>query len=337
MPLSAAGEAERLAALQELAILDTAPEQIYDDVVALAAAICDVPIAIINFVDADRQWGKALVGLASSEAPRAASFCARTIEQPDGLMVVEDTLNDPIWASNPQVTGTPGLKFYAGASITTEEGHALGSVCVADTRGPRQLDKDKLEALRILARQTASHLKARRQAIELGHANDRLHDLATKDHLTGLANRAFFEDALKLELKRRRNGRAALVFCDMDAFKQINDCYGHRAGDQLLQLTAQRLSSAARAGDLVARLGGDEFVVLCPSVNHLEELDRIATRLTAAVCRPAEICDVEIIPSMAVGTAIAQRGDTSSSLLARSDQAMYENKANNGAAAIGRL
>ncbi len=336
MPLAAAGEAERLAALQELAILDTAPEQIFDDVVALAAAICDVPIAIINFVDADRQWGKALIGLTSSEAPRSASFCARTIEHPDRLMVVEDTVNDPAWASNPQVTGDPGLTFYAGAAITTEEGYALGSVCVADTRGPRRLEADKLEALRILARQTASHLRARRQAIELAQANERLHDLATKDRLTGLANRAFFEDALKLELKRRRNGRAALVFCDMNAFKHVNDQYGHRAGDQLLQLTAQRLSSAARAGDLVARIGGDEFVVLCPSVNHLEELDRIAARLTAAVSEPVEIAGVEITPSMSAGTAIAQRGDTCTSLLARSDEAMYRSKAQYRAVAAGR-
>jgi diguanylate cyclase (GGDEF)-like protein len=127
-----------------------------------------------------------------------------------------------------------------------------------------------------------------------------------------------------------------LVFCDMNGFKQINDRYGHRAGDQLLQLAAQRLSSAARAGDLVARIGGDEFVVLCPSVNHLEELDRIAARLTAAVSQPAQIAGVEIVPSMSVGTAIAQRGDTSNSLLARSDEAMYRNRAYHRAVAVGR-
>jgi two-component system, cell cycle sensor histidine kinase and response regulator CckA len=92
-------EAERLATLRELAILDTAPEQIYDDVVALAAQICDMPIAIINFVDAERQWGKAIVGLESSEAPRDASFCARTIEQEQGVLVVPDTTADPLWAA----------------------------------------------------------------------------------------------------------------------------------------------------------------------------------------------------------------------------------------------
>src|SRR6476659_2101361 len=106
-------ETARLRSLRELDILDTAREQVYDDVVALAAAICGTPIALINFVDADRQWGKALVGLESSEAPREASFCARAIVGED-VLVVPDTRADPLWAGNAQVTGAPHLRFYAG-------------------------------------------------------------------------------------------------------------------------------------------------------------------------------------------------------------------------------
>src|SRR5215470_6647582 len=90
-------EQERLATLRELAILDTPPEQIYDDVVQLAATICDTPIAVINYIDQGRQWGKALVGLEDSEAPREVSFCARTIVEEDGLLVVADTRSDPQW------------------------------------------------------------------------------------------------------------------------------------------------------------------------------------------------------------------------------------------------
>lgn len=327
MTIFASDETARLSALRELAILDTAPEQLYDDVVALAAAICDMPIAIINFVDANRQWGKALIGLASSEAPRSASFCARTIQHPDGLMVVEDTRADPAWASNPQVVGNPGLRFYAGAAIITDEGLALGSVCVADNRTPRQLDDQKLEALRILARQTASHLKLRHQSIALSAANEQLHQLAIKDPLTGLANRAFFEEALELALHQRRSGYSGLLFCDLNGFKEINDSLGHRAGDQLLQITARRLTEAARQGDLVARLGGDEFVVLCPGVRIATELGKIATRLNAAVGRPTALAGVDITPSMSIGCALAQTGDTNSTLLARADQAMYTQKA----------
>src|ERR1700761_6711822 len=159
-------EQARLAALHELDILDTPAEQIYDDVVQLAAAICDTPIAIINFIDADRQWGKALVGMDSSDAPREASFCARTIVEQDGLLIVPDTRNDPQWSSNPMVTEAPGVRFYAGAAIVNDEGQALGTVCVADDRRPRELDERALEALRTLARQTAAHLKLRERTAE---------------------------------------------------------------------------------------------------------------------------------------------------------------------------
>src|SRR5687767_347654 len=124
-------EAERMGALREVEILDTPPEQIYDDIVALASAICRTPIAVVNFIDEDRQWGKALVGLASSEAPRDASFCARTIVAEDGTFVVPDTAIDPDWSENAMVLGEPNLRFYAGAAIVVD-GNALGTVCVAD-------------------------------------------------------------------------------------------------------------------------------------------------------------------------------------------------------------
>jgi len=327
METSALDEAARLAALHELEILDTAPEQIYDDVVALAAEICDMPIAMINFVDADRQWGKALVGIADSESTREASFCSRTIQQDGGVMIVSDTLGDPLWAENPQVTGGPGLRFYAGAAIVTDDGHALGSVCVADDRSARELEPSKVEALRVLARQTASHLKLRRQAAELARANERLRDLATRDALTGLANRAFFDDALSLALQQRGSSAPGLLFCDMDGFKLINDSLGHHAGDELLQLTTQRLSESARAGDLVARLAGDEFVVLCASVEQIDDLDALAQRLTGAVGEPAIIAGSELTPRVSIGVALAEPGESSTDLLRRADAAMYRVKA----------
>jgi diguanylate cyclase (GGDEF)-like protein len=322
-----ADEAQRLATLHELEILDTAPEQIYDDVVALAAQICDMPIAIINFVDAERQWGKALVGLESSEAPREASFCARTIQQEQGVLVVPDTLADPLWSDNPQVTGDPGLRFYAGAAIVTDEGHALGSVCVADNRTPRRLDDGQLEALRVLARQTASHLKLRRQAAELVRVNAQLRELAIKDTLTGLHNRAFFLEALVLSLRQRRTGNPGLLFCDMNGFKQVNDRHGHHVGDELLRIAARRMTESARAGDLVARLAGDEFVVLCPGIEDPADLDAVARRLTAAVRRPAVIAGIAIEPDVSVGTALAHPGEAPAAFLSRADAAMYRVKA----------
>ena len=325
-------ESERLATLHELRILDTAPEQIYDDVVALAAQICDMPIAIINFVDAERQWGKALVGLERSEAPRESSFCARTIQQDGGVLVVPDTRADPVWAANPQVTGAPGLKFYAGAAIVTDEGYALGSVCVADDRTPRRLDDGQIEALRVLARQTASHLKLRRHASELTRINGQLRELAIKDALTGLPNRAFFLKALSLEQRQRRRGNTGLLFCDLDRFKQVNDRYGHHVGDELLKVTAQRMRGCARDGDLVARLAGDEFVVLCREIDQPAGLDAIADRVAAAVAFPALIGDVKFTPQMSVGAALARSDENPAALLRRADAAMYRAKTETGQA-----
>jgi diguanylate cyclase (GGDEF)-like protein len=318
-------ERARLAVLHDLAILDTPREQIYDDVVRLAATICDTPIAVINFIDADRQWGKALVGLESSEHPRATSFCARTILQEDGLMVVRDTRADPQWADTPMVTGEAGLRFYAGASIVTDEGHALGSVCVADDRSPRDLDERALDALRTLARQTAAHLKLREVSMQLARTNELLREQAIRDMLTGLANRAFLEQSLALALRQsaRSGRRLGLLFCDLDGFKTVNDELGHQVGDELLRLVAKRMDDTARSSDLVARFGGDEFVVLCPDLATPQALGTIADRLAAAVAQPATLGAAEVRPQLSIGTALARASDTSDQLLRRADQAMY--------------
>ncbi len=321
-------ERARLATLHDLAILDTPREQIYDDVVRLAATICDTPIAVINFIDTDRQWGKALVGLDNSEHPRATSFCARTILQEDGLMVVRDTRADPQWADTPMVTGKAGLRFYAGASIVTDEGHALGSVCVADDRTPRDLDEKALEALRILARQTAAHLKLRELSMKLARANAQLRDQSIRDLLTGLANRAFLEQSLALALRQSaRSGRClGLLFCDLDGFKTVNDELGHQAGDELLRLVAARMEGVARSSDLVARFGGDEFVVLCPDLADEQALGTISERFAAAVAEPATLGGAGVRPRLSIGTALARASDSTDALLRRADEAMYAAK-----------
>ena len=310
-------ESARLAALYDLEILDTPSEELYDDVVRLAAAICDAPIAIINFVDADRQWGKALVGLDGSEAPREASFCARTIVAARRRAVVEDTPADPDWAGNAQVVGDPHLRFYAGAAILTDEGHALGTVCVAD-RAARTLSDEQLEGLRVLARQTSANLELRRQSKRLVEANAELRRLAIEDPLTGLANRTLVFDRLTQALGRRRrsDGLLGVLFCDLDSFKPINDRLGHQAGDDLLCIIAERLTPAGRVTDTVARLAGDEFVVVCPDLGEPEDLQRIARRVAEAVSVPARVGGMDVTPRMSIGTAIAELGDDAESLLA---------------------
>jgi len=154
-------ESERLEALQRYEVLDTESEQKFDDLTLLARHICDTPIALISFVDAERQWFKSRIGLTTSQTSRAISFCGHAILEED-VMVVPDAAADERFADNPMVTGEPGIRFYAGAPLLTSTGQALGTLCVVD-RKPRELTAGQLEALRALARQVVAQLELRRR------------------------------------------------------------------------------------------------------------------------------------------------------------------------------
>ena len=161
-------EAARLAALQQYRILDTAPEQAFDDLTALAGLACAAPIALVSFVDRDRQWFKSKVGVGFCETPRAVAFCARAILA-DDLFIVPDALADARFAANPLVTADPFIRFYAGAPLVTPEGHALGTLCVMDQR-PRTLTAEQEQALRALGRQAGRLLELRRNSSQLVQA-----------------------------------------------------------------------------------------------------------------------------------------------------------------------
>lgn len=158
-------ERERLAALHALNILDTPPEDVFDDLTRLAAHICGVPIAAVSLIDSERQWLKSVVGLDVKETTRDVAFCAHTILQPD-VLVVPDAAADGRFADNPLVTGPPSLRFYAGAPLVTDDGYALGSLCVIDY-APRRLTSAQVRALGMLGRQAASQLALRRSLGEL--------------------------------------------------------------------------------------------------------------------------------------------------------------------------
>ncbi len=160
-----ANEAQRLDALHQTHLLDTPPEEAFDDLTRLAAHLCGVPIAAVSLVDSDRQWFKSIVGLELRETPRSAAFCAHAILQTK-VFIVSDASADERFAENPLVTGEPHIRFYAGAPLVTPEGMALGSLCVID-RVPRWLTEDQTAALQILARQAAGQIElARRVAAQ---------------------------------------------------------------------------------------------------------------------------------------------------------------------------
>jgi PAS domain S-box-containing protein len=166
-------EEKRLQALRRYGILDTPPESEYDDIVQLAARLCDVPIALVSLVDRDRQWFKANVGLPGvSETERCISFCTFAIEQ-EHVLIVEDAAKDPRFAANPVVTTAPFIRFYAGTPIQTEDGFNLGTLCVID-RQPRVLTEAQRQGLLALKRQVELHLRMRLQVRQAQARNRQL-------------------------------------------------------------------------------------------------------------------------------------------------------------------
>lgn len=153
-------ENERLAVLERLNILDTGPEQTFDEIVALASQICETPVSLVSLVDANRQWFKAKRGLDVTETPREVAFCAHAILD-DEIMIVEDTHKDERFADNPLVTELPKIRFYAGMPLQVEDNVNVGTLCVIDQQ-PKRLSPEQLEALRVLGRAVVAHMRLHR-------------------------------------------------------------------------------------------------------------------------------------------------------------------------------
>ncbi|TYQ29152.1 response regulator [Pseudanabaena sp. UWO311] len=158
-------EIERVLALYQCNILDTEPEQGFDEITKLAAYICQTPIALVSLIDKERVWFKSKVGISEIEIPKKITFCAHTILK-DRIFIIPDTYKDERFASNPLVTGPPKIRFYAGIPIKNVEGYPLGTLCVID-RQPRELSADQISALKSLGHQTTYLIETRRSLNEI--------------------------------------------------------------------------------------------------------------------------------------------------------------------------
>lgn len=166
LPETPENEKERLAALRSYSILDSLPEQDYDNIVHIASQICNMPISMVSLIDKDRQWFKAKKGLLSEQTDRDVAFCAHAINRPDDIMIVNDAREDDRFDRNPLLAADPPVIFYAGVPLKDAEGYALGTLCVIDTK-PNDLTPDQRQSLRALSHQVMRLLELRRKTMNL--------------------------------------------------------------------------------------------------------------------------------------------------------------------------
>jgi GAF domain-containing protein len=194
-------------------VLDTASEEAYDDIVALAARLTCSPCSVVSLIDAERGWFKARYGLEGSETRRDITFCAHAILDPSRPLVVADATKDPRFADNPMVTGARAIRAYLGVPLVNPEGYALGTLCVIDLV-PRLYDEGAVQVVQTLARAVSVNLELRRALL-------RAREMALTDALTGLPNRRAIMIALSEALVTGAD--IAVISVDLDHFKEAND------------------------------------------------------------------------------------------------------------------
>jgi len=318
-----ADEEQRLRDLQRHAVLDTASDPHFDRLVRLASAVLAMPIAAVSLVDRDRQWFLARHGLEARQTPRNMAFCAHAIAD-DAVLVVPDALLDERFSTNPLVLEEPHVRFYAGAPLQSPEGHNLGTLCVID-RQPRQLDAHQQELLRLMADLVMRELELRR--------------LSALCPVTGLYNRASFFQQGQQELQQARAAGTSLALLnfDIDDFRQVNNRWGHLAGDQVLLDVCRIARQHIRPQDLIGRIGDEEFALLLVDCSADQAL-AIAEAIRADVsAMPGVFHHSDYQPQISGGLTTLAAGDQSfADLFYRADQALYLAKGN-GRNQIARL
>lgn len=248
-------EQRRLQSLKASGIFGAGQDERFDRLTRIARRIFNVPVALISLVDEDKLRVKSCDGITLAEPLcRSTSFCAHTLLEPEPL-IVPDARCDERFSDNPNVTGHPYIRFYAGFPVRLPDGAAAGSLCLIDTQ-PRNFSDDELVALKDLAAIVADEF-ARLDAI-------------TVDELTGLFNRRGISALVQYSLvaSQRRAEPLSLAYIDLDNFKLINEQWGAVQGDQVLEAMTELLKTSFRDTDLISRHGSDEFVVIFPDTSE---------------------------------------------------------------------
>jgi diguanylate cyclase (GGDEF)-like protein/PAS domain S-box-containing protein len=257
-------------------------------------------------------------GVAAGELVIAERLARAAMAAPDGL-----ALDDP-GGSGELLGAGDGTTFAAFVGVPVDvAGARFGSLCLATTT-PREAqfeaaDRDVVQLMGVLVG----------AEIERGRARLHLRSLAYYDALTGLPNRVLLKEQLEAALAAGRESghRSAVLFLDLDRFKDVNDTFGHALGDRLLQLAAERITGCVRSSETVARMGGDEFIVVMPAIRQTVEATALAERLLRAIDQPFSIAGHEQYTTTSIGVALAPlHGTDSETLIKNADIAMYRAK-----------
>lgn len=301
-------------AISEAAQQHREPAQLYQDIVAIVAALLPVQHFMIVMPDEQSKW----------QCIFSQQRLAGNNAQPAGLPDMDALCSEVLKKQQVQQWDSQNAAGWLGLPL--EASAVLQGVLLLHPGPDLHYNTDDIALLTFVTAQIST-------ALERNLMLARLEQLALHDSLTGLANRTLLQDRLQLALQRasREQRLLALLYLDLDRFKQVNDTVGHQAGDLLLQQTAQRIVHAVRQTDTVARFGGDEFVILLEQIDQSATVLKIAEKVRQALLAPFMLAGQQFYVYPSIGIAIyPEHGEDSRQLLLSSDVAMYSAKHNGG-------
>ncbi len=312
---------------------DTLSEESFDRIARLAAGSLRAPVAIVSLLDADRHVVKSSIGLTGRsrvwrKVPLALRYARQAVSsgRPVFLSNTEPKSRDQVMSE----ARTPDGVAYAVVPLSTTDGHVIGTICVIDT-APHGWTHTEINCLLDVASLLVTELELRSDLTVKRQTQEHLLYSTLHDSLTGLPNRSLFTERLRHAMRRSArhpDDLFAVLFLDLDRFKEVNDNLGHFAGDELLRAVARRVEACIRPEDTVARLSGDEFAILLESITEISDAGRVAERIEEALSFPINLAGAEVTTSASIGIVTSSMShDQPEQILRSADMAMYRAKA----------
>jgi diguanylate cyclase (GGDEF)-like protein len=315
---------------------DNLPDESFERIARLLAGALHAPIAIVSLLDADRHVVKSSIGLTGRsrvwrKVPLALSFSREAAKSGRTVVVSDVTDSSGDHASSIEESDkSPDGVAYAAAPLMSGDGIVIGTICVVDP-SPHAWTQDEISSLNDLAELLVTEMELTSDLFVKRATQEHLLYSTLHDSLTGLPNRSLFTERLRHSMRRTArhpDDVFAVLFLDLDRFKDVNDNLGHFAGDELLRAVARRLEACLRPEDTVARLSGDEFAILLESITDASDAGRVAERIEEALSFPINLGGAEVTTSASMGIVTSSMSQEQPEQLLRSaDMAMYRAKA----------